>query len=182
MIVKTLREYIPDVCKCINQSHFEYGANSTKVLVLSSGLVQSLGDIRLLNAEILFEIAKLDLQSPQAAALDIIHDSTFHILLIWAVQKFHNNIYLVKFTEFFTQFCRRASNLSLVNAIIKTNLVADLASFFMETIYSGSNVSRNKDMFICFFTDIVKALKEAKETVIRWSDVRERTALSLRES
>jgi len=164
-IVRVLREYIPDICKCINLSHWEYGANSTKVLVLSSGLVQCLGDIRLLNAEILFEITKIDSQSPQAASLDLVHDSTFHILLIWSIQKFHNNIYLVKFTEFFTQFCRKANNLSLVNAIIKTNLVADLANFFMEGIYSGSNVSRNKEMFICFFTDIVKAMKEAKETV-----------------
>jgi hypothetical protein len=164
-IVKTLREYIPDICKCINQSHFEYGVNATKVMMLSSGLVRTLGDMRLINAEVLFEIAKLDLHSPQSLTFDTVHDSTFHILLIWAIQKFHNNIYLVKFTEFFVQFCKRASNLSLVNAIIKTNLIADLASFFMESIYSGSTASRNKAMFICFFTDIVKALKEAKDTV-----------------
>lgn len=157
-----LREYLSDVCKCVNLSEQVYKRPNGDKLVLQSGLVETLGDLRLLTAELLFEICQVDIFS-QGESFNLIHDSTFHILAIWAMKKSHNNIFLVKYTAFFTQFCQRATDCSLINAFLKTNLIADLANFFMDNIFGVSEVSKQKDNFLCFFYDIVTAIQLARQ-------------------
>ena len=121
-----------------------------------------MGDIRLLAAEVLFEICEVDLFS-QGESFNFIHDSTFHILAIWAMRKCHNNIYLVKYTNFFINFCKRATDTTLINAFLKTNLISDLANFFMDNIYGISEASKHKDNFLCFFFEIITSIQLAKQ-------------------
>lgn len=157
-----MREYLPDICKCINLSHQKYKPSATDTKLIPSGMVEGLGDIRLLCAEVLFKLCKID-EFSQAESLNMIYDSAFHTLAIWAMKKCHNNIYMVEYTNFFVYFCRKANNLSLVNAILKTNLIADLANFFMENIFGVTQVSHHKEDYLCFFFDIVTAIKEIKQ-------------------
>lgn len=76
------------------------------------------------------------------------------------MQKCHNNIYLVKYTAFFTLFCAKASNLSLSNALLKTNAIADLAQFFVENIFKAGDTSKYKDLFLSFFQAILSAIQK----------------------
>ena len=127
-----------------------------------------------MNAEVLFELCKVDLFS-QSGAFDLVHDSTFHILSIWAMTKAHNSLYLTYFTEFFVNYCKKANNLSLINAFIKTNLIADLANFFMDNIFGASNVSKYKETFSSFFYEVVTSIQNIKAVIVSF-DPREVSA------
>lgn len=133
-------------------------------LLLQSGLILTLGEMRILAAEVLFETVKVDLFS-QGEALNMINDSTFHILSIWAFQRCHNNIYLVKYTEFFKTYCQRASPTSIINGFLKTNMIADFANFFMDNIFGASNSHEQKDTFQLFMLDLLNALKDIEKVV-----------------
>lgn len=154
-----------DVCKCINLSHSKYKPRINERLLLQSGLVLNLGELRLMLAEVLIEICQIDLYS-QGEALNIIHDSTFHTLAIWALQHCHNNIFLVKYTNFFKLFCRKANTSTLINAFLKTNVISDLANFFMDNIFGASTSHEQRDIFLPFFMEILTAIKEIEESVI----------------
>lgn len=153
------RDFMSDLCSCINLSHTLYRAGSKEQVLLQHTSVTSIGDIRMLLAELLFEIVAMDLYSHHES-LNCIHDSSFHILLIWAMQKCHNNIYLVKYTSFFTLFCSKASNLTLTNALIKTNAISDLAQFFVENIFKAGETSKYKDLFLSFFQSILSSIQK----------------------
>jgi hypothetical protein len=160
-----LRDYLSDICRCINLSHTTYKARSNERLLLQSGLILTLGEMRLLAAEVLFETVKIDLFS-QGEALNMINDSTFHILAIWSLQKCHNNIYLVKYTDFFKLFCKRASPTSIINAFLKTNVVSDFANFFMDNIFRASTAYEQRDTFQLFLLEILTALKDIDTVII----------------
>lgn len=113
----------------------------------------------MLTAEILFEICSLAMGA-NGDAFNLIHDSTFHILAVWALKKCHNNIYLVKYSKFMSQFCQRASSVSLINAFLKTNLISDFANFFMDNILGISAQKHFKDDFTYFFFKILSSIKE----------------------
>ena len=156
-----LREYLPDICKCVNSSHLKYMEGKSDKLGLNGGRVERLGEIRLITAMILFETVKVDLYS-QGESLNLIHDSTFHILSVWSMQKNHNSIYMVNYIQFLQSYCRKASNTSLINAFLKTNLLADISSFFMDNIYGTRYTMGEKSNISCYFTDIVAAIQSIK--------------------
>ena len=153
-----------DVCKCINLSHTTFRARVNERMVIQSGLVLTLGELRILLAEVLIEICNIDLFS-QGEALNIIHDSTFHTLAIWALTRCHNNIYLVRYTEFFKLFCKKANTISLMNALLKTNVISDLASFFMDSIFGASTTHEQRETFLPFFFDILHAIRDIEQDV-----------------
>ena len=86
-----------------------------------------------------------------------IHDSTFHILWIWAMDKSHNNIYLVKFLSFLATFLRKSSNITLMNAFIKTNLLADLCVFVKSRLITID--TRIKENCLFFFNQFMTMLE-----------------------
>lgn len=157
-----LRDYISDICRCINLSHTTYKARINDRLLLQSGLILTLGELRLLAFEVLFETVKIDMFS-QGEALNMISDSTFHILAIWSLERCHNNIFLVKYTEFFKLYCQRASSTSIINAFLKTNVASDFANFFMDNIFRASTAYEQRDTFQLFLLDILMALKDIEK-------------------
>lgn len=165
-----------DVCKCINLSHSKFKPRTNERILIQSSLVVNLGELRLMLAEMLFEICKIDLFS-LGEALNLIHDSTFHTLAVWALQRCHNNIYLVKYTDFFKVFCQRANVTTLINSFLKTNMISDFARFFMDNIYGASNTHEQRDTFLPFFLDILTAIKDIESTV-PFVDPRGQTARS----
>lgn len=110
-------------------------------------------------AELLFAMVQADTSNE---SLNMIHDSTFHILVIWSMEKFHNNIYLVKFGHFFEHFTKNVSNNTLLNAIIKTGLLTDMANYFLYHIYGLSEQAKFKTLFVPFFNDMVRAIASVK--------------------
>ena len=72
-------------------------------------VVKTLGDVRVLVAEVLFAVLEADSKF-SAEGINFIHDSTFHILVIWALDKHHNSIYIAKFLQFIALFCRKANS------------------------------------------------------------------------
>lgn len=168
---KRLREFIPDICKCINLSHTNYKSKGPERILLQSEAIVPLGELKLLSAELLFLLCKLDMFS-QGESLNMIYDSTFHILFVWALEKCHNNIYLVKYTEFFKLFCSKANPTSIINALLKTNIVSDLAKFFMDNIFGASMTFQHKDTFQPFILDILSCLKKLENVRINNIEVR----------
>lgn len=120
-------------------------------------MVKTLGDIRLLVAEVLFAVVEADSQF-SAEGINCIHDSTFHILVIWALDKHHNSIYIAKFSRFFRLFCQKASSLTLVNSIIKTNLLSDLGGFALHKLFGGAECEPFRVNCTYFFRDLVEAI------------------------
>lgn len=92
-------------------------------------MVKTLGDIRILVAEVLMSVVEMDVNCFTGEGCNCIHDSTFHILMIWTMEKSHNNVFLVKMLTFLATFLRKSSNITLMNAFIKTNMLADLSNF-----------------------------------------------------
>lgn len=113
-------------------------------------------DIRLLTAEVLFAVIEADSQYT-AEGINCVHDSTFHILLVWALEKSHSSIYIVKYLEFFRIFCRKANNLTLLNAILKTNYISDVSNFVLHRMSDQEGEATRKEVGF-FIEEIVRCL------------------------
>lgn len=126
--------------------------------------MKSLGDVRLLVAEVLFAVIEAD-SNYSTEAVNCIHDSTFHILISWALEKRHNSIFLSKYTKFFKIFCKRANNVSLINSFIKTNLVSDLGGFALHKLFAGNESLEVRMDCLYFFKELVESMVgiEARE-------------------
>jgi hypothetical protein len=84
-----------------------------------------------------------------------IHDSTYHLLFIFAMEKCHNNIYLAKFLEFLTLLFEYGSEMTLLNAIIKVNVLSDLSRFFRDFVHRENRPKPPKQIFMFFFKGLV---------------------------
>ncbi len=120
-------------------------------------VVKTLGDVRVLVAEVLFAVLEADSKF-SAEGINFIHDSTFHILVIWALDKHHNSIYIAKFLQFIALFCRKANSLTLVNSIIKTNLLSDLGGFALHKLFGGVECEPYRVNCMYYFRDLVEAI------------------------
>lgn len=113
-------------------------------------------DIRLLTAEVLFAVLEADSQF-SAEGINCVHDSTFHILMVWTMEKIHNNIYLVKYLEFFKVFCQKANNLTLLNAFLKTNALSDLSDFVLHKMDNKDDHAQRTEVSF-FLQELMQAI------------------------
>jgi hypothetical protein len=91
--------------------------------------------------------------------VNCVHDSTFHILLIWAIQKLQNTIYLNRYLAFMKIFCKRASNLTLINSFLKTNLLADLSTFALHNLFGGQECEPVRMDTGWFFRELTQEIR-----------------------
>jgi hypothetical protein len=67
------------------------------------------------------------------------------------MEKCHNNIYLAKFLKFLTLLFEYGSEMTLLNAIIKVNVLSDLSRFFMDFVHRDNKPKPLKEIFMFFF-------------------------------
>ena len=60
VVSKRLRSFLTDICRTVNMSHKMYKFKESEELKLQLAIVKSLGDIRLLVAEVLFAMIEAD--------------------------------------------------------------------------------------------------------------------------
>lgn len=116
----------------------------------------------MLIAEVLFAVIQVDKETGYDS-LNKIHDSTFHLLLIWSMEKCHNNIYLIKFNKVLRLYFKYATNESLLNSLIKTNFLSDFTDFIKNHILGWNYVNKTRDQFLWFFKDLIKMIHSVKK-------------------
>ena len=77
------------------------------------------------------------------------------------MEKCHNNIYLSKFLEFLELLFEYGSELTLLNAIIKVNVLSDLARFFMDFVHREDRPKPPKHIFMFFFKELAALMEKA---------------------
>lgn len=118
-----------------------------------------MSDLRIILVEVFFSLVLIDNES-HYPILEFVHDSTFHILIIWSLMKYHNNVFLVKFSHFLKIFFGYASNQVLVNAVLKTNILTDITKFFEQKVYGNGQASIAKEEYLWFYRDLVQYIRE----------------------
>jgi hypothetical protein len=108
----------------------------------------------MLLSDVIFNMVIVDKETGYEA-VNKIHDSTFHILMIQSMEKCHNNLYLAKFNRFLDIFFTQATNQTLLNSFIKTNLFTDIADFMKNHVQGWNYISTIKDTYIWFFKDLI---------------------------
>lgn len=99
-------------------------------------------------------------------SLSKIHDSTYHLLFIFAMEKCHNNIYLNKFLNFCKILFKYGTEHTILNAVIKVNLMSDLSQFFLEYVHKQGKVKSHKELFMWFYNELHDLLEEATKVSI----------------
>ena len=120
--------------------------------------IRGLSDVRLLVAELLFGVVEAERRFAGESS-NFIHDSTFHILFMWCLEKSHNSLYLNKYLNFFTTFCSKANNVALINGFLKTNIIADLSNFIQKKIIEDKDSAHLKEDFWYVIKTIIKCIK-----------------------
>ena len=116
-------------------------------------------------AEFLFALILTDKETGYES-INKMHDSTFHILMIWSMEKCHNNIYLVKLREMLEVYFKYASNQTLLNSLIKTNLFSDIAEFFKSHVLGWNYINKIQDQYLWFFKDFINLVKSVKKVIL----------------
>ena len=119
------------LCFYINKAHRMYRMKQKDDTIKLPGAmtVGPMSDLRIVLCSTLFYFVRTDNET-HWSILNNIHDSTYHILFVFAMERCHNNIYLSKFLEFLKFLFEWGSEHTLLNAVIKVNLLADLSKFF----------------------------------------------------
>lgn len=152
---RQLREYMSDICRLVNKGHTLYKFREDDEVQLPDNLVvPSFGDIRMLISEVMFNMILVDKETGYEA-VNKMHDSTFHILMIQSMEKCHNNIYLAKFSKFMDIFLAYATNQTLLNSFIKTNLFSDMAEFIKNHVQGWNYVNKIRDQYLWFLKDLI---------------------------
>lgn len=115
--------------------------------------------------EVLFNVILTDKETGYDS-INKIHDSTYHILLIWSMEKCHNNIYLTKIHKILRLYFKYGSHETLLNSLIKTNYFSDLADFFQNHILGWNYTSQIRDQYLWFFKDLIKMINSVKDVNI----------------
>lgn len=76
------------------------------------------------------------------------------------MEKCHNNVYLVKFHQFVKILFKYGTEITILNAVIKVNLVSDLLRFLMEFV-NNVMVRSQSDLYLWFFKDLVECIEQA---------------------
>lgn len=122
-IINQLKRCIPILSDFINKSQTMYRRLLKDETIKLPGRVtiKPLTTLRLLLAETLFNIVEVDVDR-NYESLTKIYDSTYHMLFIFAMEKCHNNLYLVKFLAFLKLFFKHAPEITILNIIFKLNI------------------------------------------------------------
>lgn len=115
----------------------------------------------MLLSDVIFNMVIVDKETGYEA-VNKIHDSTFHILMIQSMEKCHNNLYLAKFNQFLKIFFTQATNQTLLNSFVKTNLFTDITDFMKNHVQGWNYVSTIKDSYIWFFKDLIIDIEGVK--------------------
>lgn len=129
------------------------------------------GIIRSTLTEALFNTILADKETGYES-VNKLHDSTFSILMIWALERCHNNIYLAQLSHVIKIFFKYANETTLLNSIIKTNVMSDLANFFSDHVFGWGEIAKISDVYLFFFKDLIKAIIDSFErnTCVRFKE------------
>lgn len=154
-LILLLKKNISFICAHINKSHKMYRMKQQDDVIKQPGslTVMPFSDLRLLLVETLFNLVESD-KDTQYQSLNLIHDSTYHLLFIFSMEKCHNNLYLSKFLRFLEILFNYGNDMTLLNAVIKINLLSDLSRFFIEFVHNEIQVNKYKDCFMFFFKEL----------------------------
>lgn len=108
----------------------------------------------MLVSEVLFNMILVDRETGYEA-VNKVHDSTFHILVIQSMEKCHNNIYLSKFSNFIDVFLKYSTNQTLLNSFIKTNLFSDLSEFIKDHVLGWNYINKIQEQYLWFFKNLI---------------------------
>ena len=165
-ILKPIKKSMSLICMTIHKAHTMYKfREKDEVYKLQGGLtVKPLRCLKIMLCELLFSIVVADADSYYMSLLSI-HDSTYHLMFIYAMEKCHNNVYLNKFLRFLEIFFTYGSEFCIQNAIFKTNLLHDLANFFSNFVHDQkSRLNLNKklycDFFMYFFIELANLMEQ----------------------
>lgn len=163
-VVTELKRHISQLCFYVNKSHKIYRMRdkTDSIKLPGSITIQPQTDLRILITETLFTVVAADYETGYEC-LNKIHDSTYHQLFIFAMEKCHNNIYLSKFLKFCTILFRYGSELTILNAVVKINLLSDFSNFFQEFVHKEGKTKPHKELFMWFFRELYSLMQEATE-------------------
>lgn len=159
-IILELKKQISLLCLWINKSQkiYKLKEKEHQLKLPGSVTVLPLSNLRLQLVDCLFSIVACDSESGHEC-LTKIHDSTYHLLFVFAMEKCHNNIYLAKYLEFVKILFKYGTELTILNAVIKVNLMSDLARFFKEFVQIPKKPPT--ELFVWFFKELAVILEEA---------------------
>jgi len=126
--------------------------------------VKRIGDLRSLLVSNLFATVLLDKETGYES-INRLHDSTFSILMDWSMDRCHNNIFLAEFLSFLKIYFRYSTPATLLNSIIKTNIMSDIEMFFSEFALGWGDISRIMDSYMFFFEGFFDLLASAKSVL-----------------
>lgn len=146
VILKHIKKSISLICMHIHKSHTMYKfREKDEIYKLQGGLtVKPMRCLKIMLCEILFSIVEADSDSNYECLLSI-HDSTYHLFFVHAMEKCHNDVYLNKFLRFLEIFFTYGNEFTILNAIFKINILNDLANFFTNFVHdkkSRTNLSK----------------------------------------
>lgn len=161
-----IRNHLALICYYITKSHRIYRMKQKDVTIKQPGhiTIVPLSDLRILICTTLFNFIGTDHESG-FNLLNHIHDSTYHVLFMFAMEKCHNNIFLAKFLSFQRLLFRNANDLTLLNAVIKINLLSDLSNFFLHFVHSDILPRPPKELFMFFFKELAQLIEEAADVI-----------------
>ena len=159
-----IKSQISLLCFYINKSHKMYRMKQKEDSIkLPGGLtVLPQTDIRIILCTTLFYFVRTD-DETMWSILTNIHDSTYHLLFVFAMEKCHNNIYLAKFLDFLRIFFEYATESTILNAIIKVNQLSDLSKFLMNYVHREDIPKPYNLNFMFFFRELAELIEKASK-------------------
>jgi hypothetical protein len=180
-IIKSIKKSTSLVCMYINKSQrmYKFRDKDDTVKLTGGSTVKPMWELRVMLCELLFSIIESDADA-NYESLGKIHDSTYHLLFVFAMERCHNTIYLSKFLKFLKILFQHGTEFVILNAIIKVNVIADLARFFLDYVNSDKIKIKQSETYIFFFKDLqllvtaagnrpgFKSLKSQLATSLNW--------------
>ena len=96
--MKSIKKSMSLVCMYINkcQGMYKFRDKDLTIKLAGAATVKPMWELRIMLCELLFSIVEADSDS-NYESLGKIHDSTYHLLFVFAIERCHNTIYLTKF-------------------------------------------------------------------------------------
>jgi len=102
-----------------------------------------MGTFRLLLFEVLqaFVDSECQLFITDHPVLEGIYNTTMQVILLWACELTHNNIFLAKLVNFMRIYVNRCSDVGLCNAFIRTRALEEFCETYVKQVvyYRGHN-------------------------------------------
>jgi hypothetical protein len=132
---------------------YKFRDKDDTIKLTGGSTVKPMWELRIMLCELLFSIIESDVDASYES-LGKIHDSTYHLLFVFAMERCHNTIYLAKFLKFLKILFQHGTEFVILNAIIKPNVIADLARFFLDYVNSGKIKIKQSETYLFFFKDL----------------------------